>query len=79
MSTACHLLAGAGHQWPGQNLPAVYAQAGDRLELEQGLDGGTQASGGVCEEKGSRETHPSQGTFARGHTREQKKEKERKE
>jgi hypothetical protein len=38
-----------------------------RLELEQGLDHGTQASVGVCEEKGSRETHSSQGAFAQGH------------
>ena len=38
-----------------------------RLELEQGLDRGTQASVGVCEEKGSRETHSSQGAFAQGH------------
>ena len=56
-----------------------------RLELEQGLDRGTQASVGVCEEKGSRETHSSQGTFAQGHIhgsgrkrrKERKKEEER--
>jgi hypothetical protein len=38
-----------------------------KLELEQSLDSCTQASVGVCEEKGCRETHPSQGAFARGH------------
>jgi hypothetical protein len=56
-----------------------------RLELEQGLDRGTQASVGVCEEKGSRETHSSQGAFAQGHIhgsgrkrrKERKKEEER--
>jgi hypothetical protein len=50
MSTACHPLAGAGHQWTGENVAVVYAQA-RRLELEQGLDGSTQASIGVCEKK----------------------------
>ena len=38
-----------------------------KLKLEQSLDGCTQASVGVCEEKGCRETQPSQNAFARGH------------
>jgi hypothetical protein len=65
MNTASHLLAGRAPVAGVESCCGI--RPGGKLELEQGLDGGTQASGGVCEEKGSRETHPSQGAFPRGH------------